>query len=481
MTNNSDYYLIIDQGTSSTKAFLFDANNCVVQTNRIRHTLLHPAPKHVESDPIDILYACFTLILNALKYTTKTKGRIVSIGLAVQRSTFLFWDKKTKKAITPAISWQDTRAWKESDEFSEYRSEIWELTGAPLSPHFGGPKFLHFIRKDPTLKHMVDSGKVWFGPLSAFLTHALTGKCAIDESIACRTLLYDIHSASWSSYLMDLFEVPECCLPPVLPTTGDFGCVELDHAKIPLNCVIGDQQAALIGQGGSEPETFAINLGTSGSVQFNTGNRVKSTSGLLSSVLFSTNTDRFFMLEGTINACNSLFYRLEEEMNIPHKDMRWNDRCLKTSTGGVFVYGDAGLAAPYWKDRFSTIEIDLDNVSADERIRAAMESIGFLIFDIVQSMKGSMKKSPPIITISGGGARSALLQFLADLLNISIGHTTMTDRTALGVNLLLRYYQNGQIPVTNIECEKVFSSKITAEKRKEKLVRWHKAIRSILD
>lgn len=474
------FTLVLDQGTSSTKAFLFDKSNQVVHTERCCHSLHHPKPKHVESNPLDILHACYSLIIHAIEAAEKLSGNIISIGLAVQRSTFLFWNKHSKVPLTPAISWQDTRAWKESEEFASQSQKIWEVTGTPLSPHFGGPKFLHCVRKDSELLKAVMRGDVWYGPLSAFLTHNLTGVCSIDESIACRTLLFDIHSAAWSPFLLDLFQIPEKCLPPVYPTVHDFGGVLMGDEEIPLHCVIGDQQAALIGQGGADPETFAINLGTSGSVQFNTGNSVQTTSGLLSSVLFSNDNQRCYMLEGTISTCNSLFYHLEETMDIPHKEMRWNDRCIEIETSGVMIPGHAGISAPYWLDVFETVEVNLENASEDERIRAAMESIGFLIHDIFQTMRTSIKTIPPLITISGGGARTALLQFLSDVLNIPVGYTAMKDLTALGVNQLLRLQMSGEMPVTNIECADVFISRLSDSDRQKKLDRWNSALQTLL-
>lgn len=477
--NASIHYLIVDQGTSSTKAFLFDSDGQIAHTNRIRHTLLHPAPKHVESDPMNILHACSTLISDALEYVKKSGGRITSIGFAVQRSTFLFWDKETLVPFTPAISWQDTRAWKEAEEFSLYSERIWEITGAPLSSHFGAPKFLHLSDKDSSLKERIENETVWFGPLSAFLTHALTGICSIDESIACRTLLFDIHTSDWSSELLDLFQIPKHCLPPISPTVDNFGVVQFDDTEIPLNCVIGDQQAALIGQGGAEAETLAMNFGTSGSVQLNTGQNVQTTQGLLSSVLFSCKRNRLFMLEGTINACNSLFYQLEKDLNIPHKKMLWHDRCTNTNTEGVFISGVSGLAAPHWKDRFSSIEIGLNDSSNDERIRAGMESIGFLVHDIFSVMRALLTKTSPLITASGGGARPPLLQFVADMIRINIGHTTMKDRTALGVYRLLRYNEEGKFPSVNIECDLVFQPKMTSELQDKKLATWNKALDQI--
>ena len=140
-----------------------------------------------------------------------------------------------------------------------------------------------------------------------------------------------------------------------------------------------------------------------------------------------------------MHASSSLFYWLENELNIPHKEMRWDKRCEKTTTNGVLIPGFAGIAAPYWIDGFETVYHNLDGASHDEIIRAGMETIGFLVYDIYKSIVNKTKINPKMITVSGGGARSPLLQFIADMLQINIGHTTLKDRTALGVFKLLKY------------------------------------------
>ena len=184
---------------------------------------------------------------------------------------------------TQALSWQDSRAYSIIKDFEPHQNQIKHITGTPLSAHFGGPKFLHCLIKDRTLKQEVLSGNILFGPLSAFLTHALTGTPAVDESIACRSLLFNLSTGKWSKKLLDLFQVPRFSLPEIVPIEHSFGTVSTGN--IQLKCVIGDQQAALIGQSGRKIGTLAMNFGTSGSVQFNVGDRPVLVPGLISSIL----------------------------------------------------------------------------------------------------------------------------------------------------------------------------------------------------
>lgn len=479
-TYSQPFYLVLDQGTSSSKIFLFDDEQNIVFSDRERHNLNRPQEHHVESNPIDILNACTKLISFAISYAKSNNGNIVSMGMAVQRSTFLFWDKQNLKHYTQAISWQDSRAQAESDAFAKHSDKIQALTGIPLSAHFGAPKYIHLTKHDSSLKQKAENDKLWFAPLSAYLTHSFTGIPAVDESIAGRSLLMNLDEIVWDKGLCSLFGVPINCLPPLKPTIHNFGLVEIDDVQIPLNCVIGDQQAALLGQGGSVPGTLAMNFGTSGSVQYNAGAEPSRVAGLLSNVLYSTAAKRNYILEGTITASSSLFYWLEEELNIPHNKMQWDKRCEKTMTNGVLIPGFVGIAAPYWIDGFKTVYHNLDGASDDEIIRASMETIGCLVHDIYKSIADKANLKPQLITASGGGARDPLLQFISDLLQIKIGHTVLKDRTALGVYKLLKFADNKTIADESVECDKIFSPQMDNSLRAEKLQNWRIALEKIL-
>jgi glycerol kinase len=252
----------------------------------------------------------------------------------------------------------------------------------------------------------------------------------------------------------------------------------LDGMPIPLNVVIGDQQAALLGQGGWDSGSIALNFGTSGSVCVNTGKNPVIIPNLLSSVLNSDQEKIIFMLEGTINACNSLFYWLEKELNIDHKDMVWHERCIDESTNGIFIPGVTGIAAPYWKSELGTVKIGLENANNNEIIRAAMESIGFLVHDIINQM--DLKDAlPDMLTASGGGARAPLLQFIADMLMITVGHISLKDRTAIGVLQLLYKKNTGHYLSVGAECDEIFEPRMKKVTRAKKLKHWKNALAQV--
>lgn len=473
--SGTPYFLVIDQGTSSTKCFLFDENDEIVFNSHIKHQLHRPAPHHVECDAENIFTSCVALIDQCVEFADKNAFTIYCVGIAIQRSTFLFWDKRSLAPLTPALSWQDSRANQIVDELAEYNQEIHKKSGIPLSVHFGGSKYQHLIRNVDDLKSKVEKDNVWFGPLSAFLVHKLTGKLAVDHTVAGRTQLMNIDELSWDDDLCTMFEVKKSCLPPIITTTGQYGY--LQPWNLPLNCVIGDQQSALIGQGGLEDGFLALNFGTSASVLLHSGSTPGHNDGLLNNILFSDEKETHYLTEGSINTCNSLFYWLENELDIPHKEMVWDKRCTHTETNGVLIPGFAGLAAPYWRSGFQSIFHQLENVSADEIIRAGMESIGFLVHDIMAEMP--MQKYVDLIPASGGGARPPLLQFIADLTRTTIGHSTMKDSTAFGVYYLLKKYSGTTVTRALAECDMTFKPIMDSAIRQEKLDSWQKAFENL--
>jgi glycerol kinase len=346
----------------------------------------------------------------------------------------------------------------------------------PLSAHFGAPKYLHLIHNDASLQRKIKEGNAWFGPLSAFLLHSLTGQAYVEPTIANRSLLLNLKTRAWDPELCRLFQVPDTCLPPLVPSFGSFGKVQINSVELPVLCVLGDQQAALVGQGGRQPGSIAMNFGTSGSVQMNTGQNPVILKGLISSPLLTTETQGEYMLEGTINACNALFYWLESELFISHRQMQWDKRCEKTETDGVYLPGFVGLASPYWKDNLKTHMLGLEKASKDEIIRAAMESIGFLVYDILQLMNQHRPFREEVLVASGGGARPPLLQFIADLAQIPIGHTPMKDCTAFGIYCLLREGL-GETTPPKPHCDHVYSPQMKPKKRGEKIDRWKRLLK----
>ena len=316
-----------------------------------------------------------------------------------------------------------------------------------------------------------------FGTISAYLVHYLTGNPYVDESIASRFNLMDIDSSEWDGKLLSIFNVPRNVLPNLVPSVFDYGTIKSNKYIFPLKVVVGDQQAALIGQGGYRQNAIGMNIGTSGSIQINSGKQPVHVDGLISSVLYSNIDKRYYLLEGTINSCNSIFYHLEKELMIPHNKMIWHERCEKTHTNGIYLPATGGLAAPYWTDNYKPISKGYGSNLPNEIIRAAMESIGFLVYDILTLATSHLGKLPDHIFASGGGGRPPLFQFIADLIRIPVIQGTMKDRTALGVHALLIKDKTGEWPEINFKADGQFDPSMPKEIKNRKIKKWHKALK----
>ncbi|MBH51506.1 MAG: hypothetical protein CMG70_06030 [Candidatus Marinimicrobia bacterium] len=462
--------LIIDQGTSSTKSFLFNSNGKIVYQDKIKHNLYRPSRNHVECNALEILNACKTLIIKSIK---TSNNQILSMGLSVQRSTFLFWDRKNITPVTIALSWQDSRAIDIVEKMKEHADWVYKKTGLPLSPHFGGPKFQKMIKEVPSLKRKINEGSIVFGTLSSYITHALTKNFAIDHTIASRTLLLDINSCRWSNKCLNLFNIPEICLPKIKPTFHNYGKV-LNY-DFNLQCVIGDQQAALIGQNGFTEKSIGMNFGTSASILYNSADKPIMINGLITSVLFSKNNKKIYVSEGTINACNSLFNYLEEILNIEHSKMNWDKRCKNKNTNGLFIPGFSGIAAPYWVSGFDDVYYNINKNNKNEVIRAGMESIGYLVNDIIDMLNNNISINFPLITASGGGARDSLLQFISDLTGQIISRPKIIDKTAIGVFRIL----NGNYTDKKPDENDLFKPTVDRNNTIIKIKQWRNVISSL--
>ena len=214
------YFLIIDQGTRGTKSFIFNEKGEVCFSEKNKHSLDFPKPLYVECDAQIIADVVNLLFTSAVNWVKENNGVILSAGLAVQRSTFLFWDKKSIQPLTPALSWQDNRAHYLIDKFKEYQELIYGKTGVPLSGHFGALKYIHFIKEYPELVKKLKSGETFFGPLSSYLSHVLSGTAVVDHSIAGRSQLFSLDSLNWDDTLCELFNVNLSCLPPSRGSSG---------------------------------------------------------------------------------------------------------------------------------------------------------------------------------------------------------------------------------------------------------------------
>ena len=474
------FIVTIDQGSSATKVLAFDQRGKAVYRSSRPLRIGRPSPTHVEQSPSHVLEESRSALEEVLTSIHHDGHDVAAIGLACQRSSFLLWDRETGEAFTPIISWQDLRAKDIGAELAAYRETIYQKTGLPLTGHYGGPKFLWLLRHEPRMPGWLGSRGAVYSPWSSFLLWHLTEEkiCAVDESIAGRSLFFNISERSWDKTLSELFQVPIEILPEIEPTCHVYGHYRFKNRSIPLVCSVGDHQGALLGMGGFEIGRCALNYGTSGAGLINIGTKPHIVDGLLTNIGYSSPGEAFYTVEGTVNTVGSLFEWFEIEKGVRGASRNWEKRMAPSSNGCLMLPGMYGIAAPYWRETAPTLfHGSLEPPSIEIQIRAGMESIAFLIADILERLNQIPGFEIQRITAGGGAARKPLLHFQADLLGIPIHHSSMTDATALGCAFLAGLQAGVWKNIEEIQSltheEETFYPQLSPSSRRGLLDSWH--------
>ncbi|MCH7939495.1 MAG: hypothetical protein IID13_07100 [Candidatus Marinimicrobia bacterium] len=477
--------LILDAGTSAVRAVAFDRAGRIASFHTRSVVTTRPKPGHAEIDPPALLRAVDQVLERTLADLERHGLRPRAMGLAVQRSSFLAYDPRRKAALTPVLTWQDTRAEEVMGRYRDQVAVITGKTGLPPAPYYGGPKLAWLLAHRPQLRSAFAAGKARFVPLQSLIIHHLTGHLFIDETIAGRTLLYDIKLRRWDSQLLELFGLPGSlsrCLPDLVPSRHKFGRVNWRGRRWPLLVCMGDQQAAMTGLGADSPGTMALNYGTSGSVAVPTGDHPVQAPGLLANPAFTTAHKAEYLLEGTINAVGALFRWFEEDLQSPGLARNWPAQ-LAQSSDLVLVPGLNGLAAPYWRaDLDTTFLPSRRGYSVGQQLRAGMESIAHLVADIVAALPENVRPSASATIHCGGGmARPALLQFQADMLGRTLVLHRRREATARGVALRLAqalgWDDFGLIAAAG---ERRYQPDMSGKARNEHRDRWRQAVKKVL-
>lgn len=479
----TEVLIVLDQGTSSTRAIAYDREGRIAAFHTHGVQTQRPRPGHAEMDPAQVLASVDTVLNRTLDDVAREHLWPVALGLSVQRSSFLFWDDARHQFLTPILTWQDTRATAEVAQLGDRADDAAKITGVLPGPYYGGPKFAHLLAHDPDLRSAISSPvkQVKFIPLESLLIQHLSGGLFIDETIAGRTLLFDIHRRRWSDDLLTLFGMPEHALPELVQSRYDYGRFHRQDLTIPLIICMGDQQAAMTGLGARGTGEVAINLGTSGSVALHTGNQPRITPGLLANVAFSTSEGVEYLLEGTINAVGALFTWFAGEWDQPDITRQWPE-LVAEQTDLVMIPGINGLAAPYWRPEIPTTFIPgTAGYSQSAQLRAGMESIAFLVSDILQAIyTGEKQLELGEIHIGGGMAQSPLLQFLADILQHPLHLHQVRQATARGIAIRLAETLGWPDFHTEPQRQKTFPPVIPPYQQTAHLQRWQRALECAL-
>ena len=443
----ADHLLAIDQGTTSTRAILFDRDARLVASAQRELKQHYPQIGWVEHDPEDIWNDALAVSLEALAQSGVDLSRVAAIGITNQRETVLVWNRKTGVPIHRAIVWQDRRT---ADRCAELKAsgaeaEVMAKTGLVLDPYFSTTKIDWLLDNVSGARAAAERGELAFGTVDSFLLWRLTGGAvhATDATNASRTSLYDIREQRWDPDLCRLFHVPEAMLPEVRDTAGNFGVTAsgLFDRQIPIGGMAGDQQAALIGQACFDPGMAKATYGTGGFLLVNTGGEaIASTSGLLTTIAYRLDGETVYALEGSIFVAGAAIQWLRDGLGIilAVSETDALAAAIPDSHGIYMVPAFVGLGAPHWdaEARGAIFGLTLDSTGA-HLARAALEAAAYQTFDLVEAMTADGCAAPADLRVDGGMAANGwLCQFLADILQVRVQRPLNVETTALGAAFL---------------------------------------------
>lgn len=440
------YLLAIDQGTSSSRAIIFDEAARAVSSAQQEFPQSYPKPGWVEHDPEAIWESVVAVTKKALQQLDGDTSAVAAVGITNQRETTLLWDRESGKAVHPAIVWQDRRTADDCASLAAKGAEdaVIRKTGLRLDPYFSATKLAWLLDNVDGARRQAEAGKLAFGTVDCFLLWRLTGGKvhATDASNAARTMLFNIHAQAWDRELLELLRIPESLLPEVRDCASDFGVTERSvlGAELPIRAMVGDQQAALVGQAGFEPGMTKSTYGTGCFVITNTGDKaLQSKNRLLTTVAWRLDGKVTYALEGSIFVAGSAMQWLRDELKVLTRADE--SEKIAAQTGVIdnvhVVPAFAGLGAPYWDPDARGAILGLSRDSSREQIiTATLQSIAYQTRDLTEAM-ASDGISPAVIRVDGGMVSNDwFLQFLANILNIEVQRPTNIESTVLGAACL---------------------------------------------
>ena len=523
------YILALDQGTTSSRAILYDDHARPIKMAQQPTTLTTPKAGFVEQDAQQIWQTQISCAHDVINQAGLLATDVTSIAITNQRESIVIWDKQTGKPLAPAIIWQDRRTASycktlaaesatgmnhgDNGSQSNLASEVQRITGLRLDPYFSASKIAWLLKNNPKLRVRANKGEIAVGTIDSWLIYKLTGgEHVIDVTNASRTLLYDIHKLAWSEELCALFSIPMNILPKVLPSDGDFGKTKkgLFAKQIPIHAVLGDQQAALFGQGCLDAGMAKNTYGTGCFMLMNIGQTPKlSEHKLLTTIAWQRKStlprpenlsfdqivqsskrilqppkkEVTYALEGSVFMAGAIVQWLRDNLGMIKQSSEVEDlaRQVDSSEDVVLIPAFTGLGAPYWRSDISASITGMSRGTTKAHIaRAALEAVAYQTYDMLIAMQ---KDSPHPLTelrVDGGAANNDLLmQFQADLLGVPVLRPKDTEITAKGAALLAGL-KTGLYDESTMEAswqvDRIFEPTMSIDIREQHLNKWQQAI-----
>ncbi len=487
-----DYLLALDQGTTSSRAIIFDTKGQIKANVQREIVIKTPQAGWVEQDAQELWNTQIGVAQQAMAAAGLLAQDIAAIGLTNQRETTVVWNKKTGKPIAPAIVWQDRRTaeWCEQQRQLMDESALNKTTGLRLDPYFSAGKLIWILEHVPHARTLADQGDLAFGTVDSWLIWNLTRgeQHVIDMSNASRTLLMDIQTQTWDQNLLDYFNIPPSMLPTIVPSGGLIGYTAdgLLGRKVPICAAIGDQQSALFGQGCFKAGLAKNTYGTGCFMLMNTGNDVKySQHQLLSTVAWQApNQPTQYALEGSVFMAGAIVQWLRDGLGIIQKssDVEALAKQVKDTDGVIMVPAFTGLGAPYWDSEARAMLTGMTRGTNRCHIaRAALEAIAFQVADVLVAMQQDAPTPLTELRVDGGAScNDMLMQFQADLLGVPVLRPKFHETTALGAALMaglgVGLFKSTQDIEHIWQLDRSFEPNMSVDERDNYLFNWHQAV-----
>ncbi len=484
----SDYILALDQGTTSSRAILFDQDGQIVRSRQQEFPQIYPQPGWVEHNPEDIWATQRMVAMQC----AEGPHNIKAIGITNQRETTVVWDRRTGEPVYNAIVWQDRRTAKFCDALRAegFDQVILQKTGLVTDAYFSGTKLAWILDNVEGVRARAEAGELAFGTIDSFLTWRLTGGRLhiTDVSNASRTMLYDIYKGRWSSTILDRLSIPASMLPEIVPSSQVYGSTDDDlfGYEIPISGMAGDQQAATFGQACYSPGLVKNTYGTGCFMLINTGSEpILSQNRLLTTVAWQLQGEPIqYSLEGSIFIAGAAVQWLRDELRLISSASESEAIARSVEdTGGVYVVpAFVGLAAPYWDQYARGTIVGLTRGSNRAHIvRATLESIAYQTRDVLEAMKADSGLELPALRVDGGAvANDFLMQFQADILGVPVERPAVTETTALGAaylaGLAVGFWPSQDAIARNWQVEKTFMPAMSQDQRDHLYAGWQKAV-----
>lgn len=489
------YILALDQGTTSSRAIIFDRFQQIIATSQKEFTQYYPRPSWVEHDAEEIRDTQITVVREVLEKAGLTASDIDTIGITNQRETTVVWDKNTGKPVSPAIVWQCRRTAEYCKELVDdgYSEMIRQKTGLIPDAYFSATKIKWILDNCPDAREKAVKGDLLFGTIDTWILWNLTGGKvhATDYSNASRTMLFNIHTLDWDNELLELFDIPRSMLPVPFPSSYNFGRTTpyLFGGEILVTGIAGDQQAALFGQTAFEKGDVKNTYGTGCFVLMNTGEApISSDSGLISSIAWGIDNKVYYALEGSVFIGGAVIQWLRDELKlIPSAaESEFEARKVDNTNGVYVVPAFTGLGAPYWDSNARGVITGLTRgANRSHIVRAALESIAYQSLDVISAMKKDVGALCSINVDGGASANDFLMQFQCDITDIPLIRPLCVESTALGAaslaGLYTGFYESLEYLKNNRKIDRIFTPKMNDKHRNEIIDGWHIAVNKSLN